>query len=698
MTSLINAALNFSNSENVHFFNNYVTDIAVGVLFGIGYFLVKKIRNKLENNNDNKKLDDKVKTTVRQKLESALERWNFCKTLEEYNNLIKSNTSGFVDPNEILNIMQAKGITPTIETYNILMLNCFHVNNFTGANFLLKELLENSAPIYANRTTLSLVIKGLSINQKINKLTHENFDELIEEEILKFKTKNIEMDVIAYNTLLDAYVEQQRLEKAYEYYQLIISLTHLEFDTYTYSTMLKGIRLTPVTDNVWFTRGLKIYDEFLCRNNNQIDYNILSSFLDLCIKFNKFHIAEKMFNDNILSNNSIETNIKEYTFCIMIKGYSKLFQLNKALNLFQTLRSICVPGVISYGCILNACVKNDSFENFNQLLNDLRTNKIELNAHIISIMINGFKKFGSFKDAYETYQESLNIGITSTVIYNAILETCVFYNKMSKMQEIYQTMKTELILNEECSTPDLITYSIVIKGYLKNNNIKQAMDIYNFLLEKNQIDEVMFNTILDCFTKTKDESSLNRILFDMKNLNIPPSVVTYGVLIKFYVNYGNQYKANKLFTEMISENIKPTVVIYQLMIKLNANNGNIETAIELFRKMLIEKITPDHIISELIISACLYYDYQKEAYEFINIAINHGIKLDTQFYSDLVRGVIYTKFLKTHEKKNILSDLYNKMKLHCMSLPFECLETLTRFIFSNVNKQFFNNHSQKHIY
>ena len=83
--------------------------------------------------------------------------------------------------------------------------------------------------------------------------------------------------------------------------------------------------------------------------------------------------------------------------------------------------------------------------------------------------------------------------------------------------------------------PDIITYSIVMKGFAKNNNITKVMDIYNFISTNAntntqysdlELDEVMFNTLLDCFARNNDEVSLFKIYSDMKDKNINMSIVT----------------------------------------------------------------------------------------------------------------------------------------------------------------------------
>ena len=157
MSSLLNAA-----DSNSLFFNNYVTDVAVSMLFGLGYYLVKSIRNRGEAKNDK---NEKIKADVKNKLEGALQRWNYAKTMEEYHQLIKTCYES-CDPYEVLNIIVSRGLTPNIDTYNALLLNCYHNSNFSAANTLREEILDLSGPVAANNFTLNILIKGVSLQYK----------------------------------------------------------------------------------------------------------------------------------------------------------------------------------------------------------------------------------------------------------------------------------------------------------------------------------------------------------------------------------------------------------------------------------------------------------------------------------------------------------------------------------------------------
>ena len=200
--------------------DNYVTEVAASMLFGLGYYLVKGIKKK----------ENESKNLIRNKLEGALENWGYAKSIEEYNTLIKENYAK-MDPNDILSVIVSKGYSPNIDTYNALLLNCFHSQNFECARILQDEILNPLGPITPNTYSLNILIKGLGLFYKFhNSNSNENnntddaielnkkFDDDLQNLIQTFEEKNIKLDIIAMNTTLDILISQGRLQKAWTYF------------------------------------------------------------------------------------------------------------------------------------------------------------------------------------------------------------------------------------------------------------------------------------------------------------------------------------------------------------------------------------------------------------------------------------------------------------------------------------------------
>jgi len=756
---------------------NYISDVAVTVMVGLGYYLFKGLKRKSDDFSD----PEASLKNLKPKLEKAVQKWQYAKTIEEFNELIKSeyNREGIEDPFSIITILNQKGIIPNIDTYNALLLNCFEKNNEQYAEMLKEEILDPCGPVTPNNFTLNVLMKGLnlkykniirhsnSINPNLNK--QELFLNFDRELICLLKTledRNIYMDLIGQNTILDSLVDQGRLNEAW------IQFTNMKKkfkpDIYTYSTILRGIKKTPELSQDWLDRAFVILND--AKNTNEIDEQFFNSLLDSCVKFNRVDKAETLFNEyesqftEPTKEIEVKKGLTEHSYCIMIKGYAKIYKLENAEKIFNQIKLINEKkaqklSVVTYGAMLNAYTRCKNIEKAQELVKEMEANGLEINSYIYSTLINGYRisrKYDKAITLYETIMEksriaelensksgknkndnsekentlnkeiknckkngkdslnnsqdeinlnnsndeinlkelsSDNNGNSKTirkiishnlniVFYNSILDCCVESNKSDKISEILNFLQLNQNSENFVAKIDMITYSIIIKGFAKSGKIDKVTELYSMLRQREdfKLDEMLFNTIIDSYAKNEDEANSLKIFEDMKALKIPISVVTYGVLIKLYVNLNNNIKAFDIFDECVKQEIKPSVVIYQMLLKMLIKNGNIDKAVSLFKGMLKSQVKADAIIFESIIKGCLDNNRENEAGELILEALNDGIKVENYLFANFVEKLQSenSNFKSDKEKKELIPKLIEAITTKSRNVELQSLNTLRK--------------------
>lgn len=106
-------------------------------------------------------------------------------------------------------------------------------------------------------------------------------------------------------------------------------------------------------------KAFKVFEQIKLKNLkiNDVTYGCL---LDACVKNDRLDLAlvlmEKMKNDN--------TSLNTIHYTTLIKGLGKAGKLQEALQIFSMMKdnSRTYPNIITYNCILDACVKGDSME------------------------------------------------------------------------------------------------------------------------------------------------------------------------------------------------------------------------------------------------------------------------------------------------------------------------------------------------
>jgi pentatricopeptide repeat protein len=653
---------------------NYAADLAVTMVFGIGYYLFKGIKNKGEDNWTDPKQNLK---NLKGKLEGALQRWQYARTIEDYNELIKTDYEGVEDPFAIINLMNKTGILPTIDTYNALLLNCLLTNNNHAAETLREEILDTTGPVSPNVFTLNVLIKGLNLKYqnllscKVHnrRMLYNQFDKELIDLLHDLENRCIYMDGVAQNTILEALVDQERLDEAWNQYMNMKKF--YQPDLFTFSTLLKGIQKTPELSDEWLGKAFEILDE--AKMSCELDDEFFNDLLEACMKFNRLDKAEELFEEI-----NGRRQLSEATYSIMIKGYTKEYKLDKANEMFNYIRNIAIPSVSTYMIMLNTYVRCKNIDMTERLFDEMINKNVELNSTIYNTMVTGYKSIKSCDKALKLFENVKDKDIVNLNFYNTVLECCVDSNRIDKMTEIYNHLTANKVI------VDIRTYSTVIKGYAKSNNPLKVNEIYDSISKKFRLDEMVYNSIIDCFSRNNDETNVLKVYADLRQNDVKMSIITYSVLIKLYCNLGNCNKAFELFDECVKNDLKPNVIIYQMLIKLQVKSRFIDRAITMFRNMQINQVKADNVVYELIIKSCLEHQREKDASEFMISAIKEEIKVEYYLYETLANYLESCFDMATPEKSEICSKLVQAIKeKNVPNVDKRTIQRLNGFIITN---------------
>jgi pentatricopeptide repeat protein len=674
-------------------FDNYVSDVAVTMVVGLGYYLFNSLKKKKTTWKDQNK---EIKN-LKNHLEVALGRYEYAKTIEEYNNIIKNDYEKSDDPFAILNQMMKKGLVPDIETYNALLLNALQTGNCQSAKLLMEEILDVTGPVSPNNYTLNILVKGVHLSyfknivktfEKQEKL-QENFDLELNEIIKKFRARGIELDIIIVNTIIDCLIEQGRMEKTWEIFNFYKN--SIKPDNYTYTTLLKGIKKMSLNAE-WLNRAFLILEEAKIGYN--LEEEFFNSLLDSCVKYNKIEKAVELFKE---MKEKSKNNLSEYAYSMMIKVYGKIYKLDKCLEMLNAIKSKgTVPSAVTYVCLINVCLRCRKVDVAEKLLQEVETNcEKEVLDTVYFNIINGYKNNKSFEKAKKIFDKHYNKDnrSISTNVFNAYIDCCVQFNRFDSMVDTYNKM-----LENKVET-DVFTLSILLKGFCNWNKVEKTIEIYNHTKKRDiTLDEFLYNHLMDMFVQNNNEEYVNIIYKDMKNKGFEIGSGTYGVLMKLFQLKGDHQKAYDLLDDMFKKEITPTESIYQTVIELQIKGKNLSRAIALFKNMLLAKIVPSNPLCETVINACKAYGKDVEGLELVMSAMNEKIKIDNSIIDKLIDGIISSYHLQVPEKIDILSKF--SMTLKELSLLINCLtyDRLSKFLFQNKTLNKLSSFSESSIY
>lgn len=163
------------------------------------------------------------------------------------------------------------------------------------------------------------------------------------------------------------------------------------------------------------------------------------------------------------------------------------------------------------------------------------------------------------------------------------------------------------------------------------------------------VDEVLFNALLDTCCRLKDLARLETTVQRMRDLKVSPSPVTLGILVKTYGQAGDLQKVLQVWSEMEKQRGQANAVTYGCMIDACVKCGNLEKAEEIFRGMQEEGKHRNTILYTTLIKG---YGLEKKLEQALNLfreMPTEGVQYNTITYNSVIDACVKCGDLTTAE-------------------------------------------------
>jgi pentatricopeptide repeat protein len=654
----------------------YSNDISVGLLFTVGYYLFNKF-NKNQTTDKKKALGK----------ESNQSNWDKSENLNSFNTLILQNQDPKSDAYNILTKMHESKVHPDITTFNRLIDMSFKFEQDENALKLFDEVCDSYSGVQPDIVTFNIMIKHYVKEIREIKKYQSTPNEKKLEKVFKIfgdiKSNDIPLNSITFNTLMDACVEVGDFEQTLALFDQMKQID-IKPDIYTYAVIVKGLKNNKGKDNV--QKAVEIYDLVKSESHIKIDEVLFNSVLDICIKNNDVQKAEEIF----VEMKSGEVKASAITYSIMIKGYGNEKNLEKCYELYQELlQKNLSPNEIIFGCLMNCAVKCSNLELMVEIYEKMVGLNMKINSVIYTTMIKGYAKMKKFENSISIYdsitfeeKEKANI-----IMFNAILDVCAESENYEKLISIFNEVLDSN--KENFPSPNLLTYSTVIKGMIKAKNFTEAYRIYNKLRQTTiKLDEIVFNIMIDGFAEAGEKQKAEDLFIEMKKLNVKRSSIIYSILIKMYTrsclkNEEDLPKATNLINLMREDGIKPSIIAYTTIMQMHLRKKNIKAAINIFQDIKNEGLSPDVVSYNFIINGCTFNQNLEHGITFLLESLNKKMKLNSETYKNTLEYLLKNKFMKYQERVRCASDILKAMKENNIELNYDLYSRVMRLIFKN---------------
>ncbi|KAJ1394029.1 Tetratricopeptide-like helical domain superfamily [Sesbania bispinosa] len=189
--------------------------------------------------------------------------------------------------------------------------------------------------------------------------------------------------------------------------------------------------------------------------------------------------------------------------------------------------------------------------------------------------------------------------------------------------------------------PTQKSYLTIFDILVEENHVKRAIGFYREMREMGIPPSVVsLNILIKALCKNKETiDAALRIFHEMPNRGCQPDSYTYGTLINGFCRLGQIGQAKELFEEMVEKDFLPSVVTYTSLIHGMCQSNNMDEAIRLLEEMKRNGIEPNVFTYSSLMDGLCKSGHSSQAMELLEIMVlkHHSPNMVT--YNTLINGL-----------------------------------------------------------
>lgn len=189
------------------------------------------------------------------------------------------------------------------------------------------------------------------------------------------------------------------------------------------------------------------------------------------------------------------------------------------------------------------------------------------------------------------------------------------------------------------------------RSRLNNARVYRAISLVERFvdMQPHDVDEVLFNALLDTCGRLKDLPRLEATVQRMRDLKVTPSPVTLGILVKTYGQAGDIEKVLSFWKEMEKQREQANAVTYGCMIDACVKCGHLSTAVEIFTDMKQKGKHRNTILYTTLIKGYGLEKDLKSAFELFREMPRESVPYNTITYNSIIDACVKCGDLVTAE-------------------------------------------------
>lgn len=510
--------------------------------------------------------------------------------------------------------MRLRGVKPRVSSWNCIISGCVQNSRYDEALGIFQEMCETEMPDAVTVASIlpactglmalgigkqlhSYVVRcGIKLNVYIGSSLIGMYSECRQFAYARSVFSAIdERNVTVWNELIQSYINDGRMDKAWEAFNLMQE-DGLEPDIVTYNSFISGYART---------------------GQKELAYELLSGMANFSLK------------PTVISMNALISGLHHYGLCADALEAFRYMQLpNREAKhwSFHDNNSPIQPNGTTITSVLSLLTDLKLHRFGKEVHCYALRNGLTSNIFVSSKLVDLYGKTGDMVSAANFFQGIRNKNV---VTWNSLLAAYKHNRKPEvALKLFYEMLKSDLL-------PNLVTMHIVLlssgmtmalrygrelHGYINKNwfggypdtlatalidmygkcgKIDDARLVFECTVEK---DIAVWNAMMSCYLLHRMPRDVKRLFKYIEHSRIQPDHVTFVILLSACKQEGSMEEARSYLYSMEDLYcIKPTLKHYTCMVDIMGTAGLLEESLELIQKMPLE---PDACLWSTVLKAC----------------------------------------------------------------------------------------------
>jgi len=357
-----------------------------------------------------------------------------------------------------------------------------------------------------------------------------------------------------------------------------------------------------------FTAALNAYRGFEREGVDRCFTNeaMFAGFIQSAVRVGKIDVVERMLRT--MMRNRMIPSIDFWHSTLKMLSSRKHY--SSCILVFATYGHVLPNDKVIFSCLINAALESGAPDKAVPMLN--RYQQCDLEP---ADFVTAFRTYVAIGAADEAEKLFWKLGTQMTpLMLNLVLLACInakqperAMNLLAKAHHFETGDNSDLAANG-AQIVDTISYNTVIKGFVANGNIENALQCLEHMRTHNlEPDDVTLTSLLEISTADKTGEMTDRLVRKLLESAQVRSldVGTCNLFIKSLIRAERLEKAIEIYDGLRNCNGSgPTIVTYSMLIKALVDSHNLERALLVVQDMGNAGVSPDEIILTHLLEGC----------------------------------------------------------------------------------------------